>query len=160
MHSRRFDTVGFVCSVSVSRDAARPSEARGSGRPGALGSLADTGAVPRAGPTPGRGGPSPLRADQSEAAPARRPRTPLLAAPHTAPKPRHRRSCTFFHRFLRQLHESFPLFGFSVWYLIKIAEFLPAGTRRELDATATSHATLHVYVRCWSWDVLFFFYIT
>ncbi|KAL4713075.1 hypothetical protein ACJJTC_001129 [Scirpophaga incertulas] len=61
------------------RDAAWPSEARGSGRPVALGVLADTGAARASGRGPGRGGRPPAgapmgRRPPASAPPARRPR--------------------------------------------------------------------------------------
>lgn len=121
-----------------SRDAAWPSEARGSGRPGALGSLADTAAGRASRADAGAWRTAHFAARQWAAAPGapgagrRAARVCRSPARHTARARRHRRSCAFFQRFLRQLHESFPLFGFSVLYLIKIAEFLSHGTRCEL----------------------------
>lgn len=123
-----------------SRDAAWPSEARGSGRPGALGSLADTAAGRASRADAGAWRTTHFLARQSVAStgpccehdPPDAARVCRSPARHTARARRHRRSCAFFQRFLRQLHESFPLFGFSVLYLIKIAEFLSHGTRCEL----------------------------
>lgn len=129
MHSRRSVTDGFG-SVR-SRDAAWPSEARGSGRPGALGSLADT-AAGRASravagawrPAPGARAQSARVARRSPAPP--RPRAPSPRRRHTARAPHQRRSCVFFQWFCGNYMRVFLRSDFL--YLIKIAEFFSHGT--------------------------------
>lgn len=80
MHSRRSLTRGLV--KVRSRNAARPSEARGSGRPGALGSLSDTGAEWARGADAGAGRSAPsAQANLPMAGGRPRPARPARPAP-------------------------------------------------------------------------------